>query len=80
MVLQLFSCSVMSDSLWPHGLYVAHQSPLAMEFSRQEYWSGLTFPTPGDLLQNTGKSKNNECKLQERSDQTIMRKNFWSYP
>ena len=50
MVLQLFNCSVMSDSLWPHGLYVAHQSPLAMEFSRQEYWSGLTFPTPGDLL------------------------------
>ena len=28
---------------------VAHQAPLAMEFSRQEYWSGLTFPSPGDL-------------------------------
>ena len=28
---------------------VAHQSPLSMEFSRQEYWSGLPFPTPGDL-------------------------------
>ena len=28
---------------------VAHQTPLSMEFSRQEYWSGLPFPTPGDL-------------------------------
>ena len=29
---------------------VAHQAPLSMGFSRQEYWSGLTFPPPGDLL------------------------------
>ena len=28
---------------------VAHQAPLCMEFSRQEYCSGLPFPTPGDL-------------------------------
>ena len=28
---------------------VAHQVPLSVEFSRQEYWSGLPFPTPGDL-------------------------------
>ena len=28
---------------------VDHQAPLSMEFSRQEYWSGLPFPTPGDL-------------------------------
>ena len=27
---------------------VAHQAPLSMEFSRQEYWSELPFPTPGD--------------------------------
>ena len=36
----------MSDSL---QLHVAHQAPLSTEFSRQEYWSGLPFPTPGDL-------------------------------
>ena len=30
--------------------YIACQSPLSMEFSRQEYWSGLPFPSPGDLL------------------------------
>ena len=28
---------------------VAHQAPLSLEFSRQEYWSGLPFPPPGDL-------------------------------
>ena len=28
---------------------VAYQAPQSMEFSRQEYWSGLPFPPPGDL-------------------------------
>ena len=27
----------------------AHQAPLSMRFSRQEYWSGLPFPPPGEL-------------------------------
>ena len=36
----------MSNSLQPQ---VAHQTPLPMEFSRQEHWSGLPFPIPGDL-------------------------------
>ena len=38
------SRSVMSNSLGPHGLYIQ-----SLEFSRQEYWSGLPFPSPGDL-------------------------------
>ena len=29
---------------------VAHQAPLCMEFSRQEDWSGLPFPSPGDIF------------------------------
>ena len=28
---------------------VAHQAPLSMGFSRQEYWNGLSFPPPGEL-------------------------------
>ena len=28
---------------------IAHQAPLSMGFSRQEYWSGLPYPSPGDL-------------------------------
>ena len=39
--------SVMSDSLRPRG--VAHQAPPSMGFSRQEYWSGLPFPSPGEF-------------------------------
>ena len=41
--------SVRSYSLQPHGLYVACQAPLSMEFYRQEHWSGLLCPPPGDL-------------------------------
>ena len=29
--------------------YIAGQAPLSIGFSRQEYWSGLPFPSPGDL-------------------------------
>ena len=41
------SCSVVSDSATSR--IVARQAPLPMGFSRQEYWSGLPFPSPGDL-------------------------------
>ena len=44
---QSISCSVMSDSATPRT--VARQAPLSMGFSRQEYWSGLPCPPPGDL-------------------------------
>ena len=40
-------CPVMSNSATPWT--VARQAALSMEFSRQEYWSGLPFPTPEDL-------------------------------
>ena len=39
--------SVVSDSASPWT--VAHQAPLSMGFSRQEYWSGLPCPPLGDL-------------------------------
>ena len=38
----------MSDSLDPVD-YISCQPPLSVGFSRQEYWSGLPFPSPGDL-------------------------------
>ena len=40
----MLSRSVVSDSLQPRG-----PGGLSMEFSRQEYWSGLPFPSSGDL-------------------------------
>ena len=48
LLLLWFSHYIMFDSLWPPWT-IAHQSPLSMEFSRQEYWSGLLFPLPGNL-------------------------------
>ena len=46
-VCMYFRCSVVSDSVIPWT--VAHQAPLSMEFSRQEYWGRLPFPFPGEL-------------------------------
>ena len=42
-------CSLSRVWLFATPWIVACQSPLFMEFSRQEFWSGLPFPTPGDL-------------------------------
>ena len=44
-VLSRFSRVQLCATLWT----VAHQAPLSMGFSRQEYWSGLPFPPPEDL-------------------------------
>ena len=43
--LSRFSCVRLIVTLWT----VAHQAPLSMGFSRQEYLSGLPCPPPGDL-------------------------------
>ena len=45
-VLSQFSPIWLFMILW----IIAHQAPLSMGFSRQEYWSGLPCPPPGDLL------------------------------
>ena len=45
MPLQSLCCVQLFVTLWT----VAHQAPLFMRFLRQEYWSGLPFPPPGDL-------------------------------
>ena len=44
----VLSCSVVSNSLRPHGLQFARLL-CPWGFSRQEYWSGLPCPPPGDL-------------------------------
>ena len=58
MILSLFSlacglCVCLSLAFFALELWtkwtVAHQGPLSMIYPRQEYWAGLTFPTPGDL-------------------------------
>ena len=44
-MLSCFSRVRLFATLW----IVAHQAPLSMGFFRQEYWSGLPFPPPGDI-------------------------------
>ena len=43
-------CSLSPVWLFTASWTVACQTPLSMGFSRQEFWSGLPFPPPGDLL------------------------------
>ena len=45
----IFLCSFSRAQLCMTPWTVAHQAPLSMGFSRQEYWSGVPFLTPGDL-------------------------------
>ena len=47
--LYLLDQSLSHVQLFPASWTVACQAPLSMEFSRQEYWSEVTFPSPGDL-------------------------------
>ena len=45
-----YVCESLSHvQLFANPWAVARQAPLPMEFSRQEYWSGLPFPSPADL-------------------------------
>ena len=46
MEVESLSCVRLFATPWT----VAYKAPLSMEFSRQEYWSGLPLPSPGDLL------------------------------
>ena len=59
------SCSVMSDSVtpWP----VAHQAPLSMGFSWQEYWSGLPFLLQG-IFPTQGSNPHLLCLLNGQVD------------
>ena len=43
-MLSCFSCVLLFVTPW----IIAPQAPLSMGFSRQEHWSGLPFPSPGD--------------------------------
>ena len=43
------ACVLSGVQLFSTPWTIAHQAPLSIEFSRQEYWSGLPFSTPEDL-------------------------------
>ena len=66
--LLMFSHSVVSDS-FATPLIVAHHTSLSLGFSRQEYWSGLPFPSPGDLPNPAIKP---ECPLHWQADSLLL--------
>ena len=45
----MLMCVLSHSQLFATPWTLAHQAPLSMGFSRQEYWSWLPFPLPGDL-------------------------------
>ena len=45
----MYAHSLSHAQLFVTPWLIAHQVSLSMEFSKQEYWSGLPFPTPGNL-------------------------------
>ena len=60
----------MSDSLRPHKL--TRQAFLSMEFSRQEHWSGLPFPSPEDLPNPEIKPKSPTLQLSHQGNPRIL--------
>ena len=73
----------MSDSLQPCRRAIACQAPLSMEFSRQEYWSGLPFPSPGESLTEDvfeqkicKKKKKKKERKKEKDSTTVSVNNF----
>ena len=65
------SCSVMSDSAIPRT--VVCQTPLSMGFSRQKYWSGLPFPSPGNVPNPGIKPRSPELQADALASETIGR-------
>ena len=64
---------------------VAHQAPPSMKFSRQEYWSGLPFPSPGDLPDpgiepRSPTSQQMLYRLSQRLDLRVQEKSLKSLP
>ena len=65
---KVHGCSVAQSCPTFYNLMTAaHQPPLSMEFSRQEYWSGLPFPSPGKLP-NSGSNLKLLCLLHWQAD------------
>ena len=67
----------MFDFVTPWTL--ALQAPLSMEFSRQEYWSGLPFPSPGDLPDPGMKPRSSTFQADSLPSEPMEKPNFTSF-
>ena len=72
------SRSVVSDS-FVYGLYIAHQAPLSMGFSMQEYWSGQLCPYPEIFPTQGSKSGLPHCRqILYHLSHIVVRKDAWN--
>ena len=69
------SCSVGPTPVTPWT--VAHQAPLSIGFSRQEYWSGLPFPSLGDLLDPGIKPGSPALQVDSLPTELLGKANVW---
>jgi len=60
------TCALSTIRLFTVPWTVAHKASLSMDFFRQEYWSGLLFPSPGDLLSPGTKSESLASSMLKR--------------
>ena len=66
-------CVQLLSHIWPFATpwTIACQAPLSMEFSREEYWSGLPFPSPG-ALPDPGIEQHLLCLLHWQADSLLL--------
>ena len=69
------TCSVRSDSLQPHGLWPT-RLPLSIGFFRQEYWSGLSLPSP-EGLPSPGIEPMSSALQADALPSEVAPENFW---
>ena len=71
-----------NDSVTPWT--VAHEAPLSMGLPRQEYWSGLSFPSPGDLpdpgIETASPALQADSLLLSHQGNPKKRKNYFQIP
>ena len=58
---------------------IAYQVPPSMGFSRQEYWSGLPFPSPGDLPNPGMEPRSSELFSSVQSSHSVVSNSSWPY-
>ena len=72
----MLSCLVVFDSVWPNGLQPARVL-CPWGFSRQEYWSGLPCPSPGDLpnpeIESRSPTLQEDCLLTEPPRKSVVK-------
>ena len=69
-------CHLSHVQLFATPWTTAHQAPLSIGFSKQEYWSGLPFPSPGDLPNPVIKSRSSALQADSLPSESPGKPNY----